>query len=98
MKSVSFYLVTDTHYLNNILEPGGEAFDKNMVTEQYFVKESGDIINAVFDKIIEDKETDIVILPGDLVKNGEKESHNGFIKSLYRLKEKGLCYNCRSRL
>lgn len=89
MKSVSFYLVTDTHYLNNILEPGGEAFDKNMVTEQYFVKESGDIINAVFDKIIEDKETDIVILPGDLVKNGEKESHNGFIKSLYRLKEKG---------
>lgn len=29
MKPVSFYLVTDTHYLNNILEPGGEAFEKN---------------------------------------------------------------------
>lgn len=40
MKPVSFYLVTDTHYLNNVLEPGGEAFEKNMVTEQYFVKES----------------------------------------------------------
>ena len=89
MNPVSFYLVTDTHYLNNILEPGGEAFEKNMVTEQFFVKESGDIIRSVFDKIIEDKETEIVILPGDLVKNGEKESHNGFIKSLYRLKEKG---------
>lgn len=89
MKPISFYLVTDTHYLNNILEPGGEAFEKNMVTEQYFVKESGDIISSVFNKIIQDKETDIVILPGDLVKNGEKESHNGFIKELYRLKEKG---------
>ncbi len=89
MKPVSFYLVTDTHYLNNILEPGGEAFEKNMVTEQFFVKESGAIISSTFDKIIEDKETDIVILPGDLVKNGEKESHNGFIKELYRLKNNG---------
>ena len=86
MKPVSFYLVTDTHYLNNVLEPGGEAFEKNMVTEQFFVKESGAIISSTFDKIIEDKETDIVILPGDLVKNGEKESHNGFIEELYRLK------------
>ena len=89
MKPISFYLVTDTHYLNNVLEPGGEAFEKNMITEQFFVKESGDIIRSVFDKIIEDKETDIVILPGDLVKNGEKESHNGFIKELYRLKDNG---------
>ena len=89
MKPVSFYLVTDTHYLNNKLEPGGEAFEKNMVTEQYFVKESGAIISATFDKIIQDKETDIVIIPGDLVKNGEKESHNGFIKELYRLKDSG---------
>ena len=71
MKSVNFYLVTDTHYLNNSLEPGGEAFEKNMITEQFFVKESGDIIKSVFDKIIEDKKTDIFILPGDLVKNGE---------------------------
>jgi 3',5'-cyclic AMP phosphodiesterase CpdA len=89
MKPVSFYLVTDTHYLNNVLEPGGEAFEKNMVTEQFFVKESGAIISSTFDKIIEDKETDIVILPGDLVKNGEKESHNGFLKELYRLKDNG---------
>ncbi|MBR5191308.1 MAG: hypothetical protein IKU66_01900 [Clostridia bacterium] len=79
MKPISFYLVTDTHYLNNILEPGGEAFEKNMVTEQFFVKESGAIISSTFDKIIEDKETDIVILPGDLVKNGEKIDLRGML-------------------
>ena len=72
-KNINFYLVTDTHYLNNVLEPGGEAFEKNMVTEQYFVKESHAIVSSTFDEIIQDKETDIVILPGDLVKNGEKE-------------------------
>lgn len=89
MKHISFYLVTDTHYFENKLGAGGESFEKNMVTEQYFVKESHAIVSSIFDKIIEDKETDIVIIPGDLVKNGEKESHNSFIKELYKLKENG---------
>lgn len=89
MKPISFYLVTDTHYFENKLGAGGEAFEKNMETEQYFVKESHAIVSATFDKIIEDKETDIVVIPGDLSKNGEKESHNSFIRELYRLKEKG---------
>ena len=89
MKPVSFYLVTDTHYFENELGVGGKAFEKNMVTEQYFVKESGDIVRSVFERIGEDKETDIVILPGDLTKNGEKESHKSFIRELYKLREKG---------
>ena len=72
MKPVSFYFVTDMHYLDIKLDPGGEAFEKNMVTEQYFVKESSAIISSTFDKIIQDTQTDIVIIPGDLVKNGEK--------------------------
>ena len=89
MKPIKFYLVTDTHYFENKLGAGGEAFEKNMLTEQYFVKESHAIVSSVFDKIIEDKETELIIIPGDLVKNGEKESHDSFINELYRLKENG---------
>lgn len=89
MKPVSFYLVTDTHYFENELGAGGPAFEKNMLTEQYFVKESSAIVKSVFERISEDKETDIVIIPGDLTKNGEKESHKSFIKELHRLKENG---------
>ena len=89
MKPISFYLVTDTHYFENKLGAGGKAFEKNMVTEQYFVKESHAIVSSTFEKIMEDKETDIVIIPGDLVKNGEKESHNSYVKELYKLKENG---------
>lgn len=89
MKPIKFYLVTDTHYFENKLGAGGEAFEKNMLTEQYFVKESHAIVSSVFDKIIEDKETELIIIPGDLVKNGEKESHKSFINELYRLKENG---------
>ena len=29
MKPINFYLVTDTHYFENKLGAGGEAFEKN---------------------------------------------------------------------
>ena len=89
MKPVKFYLVTDTHYFENELGAEGKAFEKNMETEQYFVRESSAIVKSTFARISEDKETDIVIIPGDLTKNGENESHKSFIKELYKLKESG---------
>lgn len=46
MKPVSFYLVTDTHYFENELGAEGKSFEKNMLTEQYFVKESSAIVKS----------------------------------------------------
>lgn len=89
MKSVNFYLVTDTHYFENSLGVEGKAFDDYMKREQYFMKESSAIITSTFDRIAQDNDTDIVIIPGDLSKNGEKESHKSFVKELYKLKERG---------
>ncbi len=89
MNPLKFYLVTDTHYFEESLGAEGKAFENYMRREQYFMKESGKIIKSVFGKIAEDKETDIVIIPGDLTKNGEKESHKSFLKQLYKLKESG---------
>lgn len=89
MKPVSFYLLTDTHYFENELGAEGKAFEDYMQTEQYFMKESSAIIKSVFTRIGDDKETDIVIIPGDLTKNGEKESHISFIKELNKLRESG---------
>lgn len=89
MKPISFYLLTDTHYFEKSLGAEGEAFDAYMQREQYFMKESSAIVKSVFDRIAADKETDIVIIPGDLTKNGEKKSHISFLKELYKLKESG---------
>ena len=75
MKPLKFYLLTDTHYFEPMLGAEGKAFENYMSREQYFMKESGAIVEAVFNKIAADKETDIVIIPGDLTKNGEKESY-----------------------
>ncbi|MBQ5591765.1 MAG: metallophosphoesterase [Clostridia bacterium] len=89
MNKVSFYLVTDTHYFERSLGAEGAAFENYTRCEQYFLRESSSIVSAVFDRIAQDQETDIIILPGDLSKNGEKESHKSFVKELYKLKEKG---------
>lgn len=89
MTPFKFYLVTDTHYFEPSLGAEGKAFDDYMKREQYFLKESSQIVKATFRKIAEDTETDIVIIPGDLSKNGEKESHLSFIKELYKLNKAG---------
>lgn len=89
MKPVSFYVVSDTHYFENSLGAEGKAYESYIKKEQFFMRESGPIIESVFKSIAEDKETDIVIIPGDLTKNGELESHKSFIRELYKLKESG---------
>ena len=89
MNPIKFYLLTDTHYFEKSLGAEGKAFENYMSREQYFMKESGTIVESVFNKIADDNDTDIVIIPGDLTKNGEKESHKSFIKQLYKLKESG---------
>lgn len=89
MKPFNFYLVTDTHYFEPSLGASGKAFDEYMKKEQYFMAESSDIIKAVFADIAADKETEYVIIPGDVSKNGEIESHKSFVKELYKLKDTG---------
>lgn len=89
MKNISFYLVTDTHYFEPSLGASGAAYNEYMKREQYFMAESSDIVKAVFAQMAEDKSIDTVIIPGDLSKNGEIESHKSFIKELNKLKEAG---------
>ena len=38
MKSINFYLVTDTHYFENNLGAGGEAFEKKYGNRTVFCK------------------------------------------------------------
>lgn len=89
MNPVKFYLLTDTHYFEPSLGASGKAFDEYMKCEQYFMAESSDIVKAVFAQLAEDKSVDTVIIPGDLSKDGEIESHKSFVKELYKLREAG---------
>lgn len=85
----SFFLVTDTHYFDSSFKRTGEAYEKRSVTDQKCVAETPAIIDAGFEQIAHDKETDVILIPGDLVYRGEYQSHIGFRERLYKLKEQG---------
>ena len=80
---LKFHLVTDTHYYNN------DALGHSNHTDQKTLNESGAIIDAAFEKIIEQTDTDIVLIAGDLSNNGERAGHDGFLQKLRQLKANG---------
>lgn len=88
-KPFSFFLVTDPHYFEASLGAEGEAYEEHSRTDQKCVAETGAIIDAGFKQIADDKETNVVLIPGDLVYRGEQASHEGFIKKLEYLEKNG---------
>ncbi|MDE6470228.1 MAG: metallophosphoesterase [Eubacterium sp.] len=88
-KPFSFFLVTDTHYYDSSFKRTGDAYEQRSRTDQKCVAETPAIIDAGFEQIAQDKDTDVILIPGDLVYRGEYQSHVGFRERLYRLAEQG---------
>lgn len=89
MEQLKFFLVTDTHYFDTCFKAEGKAYEERSRTDQKCVAETGAIIDAGFKKLAEDKDTDIILIPGDLVYRGEYQSHVGLREKFYQLKEQG---------
>lgn len=89
MKDLSFYLVTDTHYYDTSFKREGEAYEARSRTDQKCVAETPAIIDAGFEQLVKDTDTNIILIPGDLVYRGEYQSHVGFRERLYKLQENG---------
>lgn len=88
-KNFSFYLVTDTHYFDTSFKASGPAYERRSITDQKCVAETGAINDAGFEQIAKDKDTEVILIPGDLVYRGEYQSHIGFREKLYKLKSQG---------
>lgn len=89
MADLNFYQITDLHHYALELGTEGKAFEWICLSDQKCLAETGAIIDAYFDKIIEDKETNIVLITGDVTCNGAKESHFDLIPKLQRLQQAG---------
>ncbi len=89
MTPFKFYLLTDTHYFLNSLGASGKAYDEYMKTEAFYLNESQEINRTIFKKLKEDETVDTIIIPGDLSKDGEYESHLSLQKDLQELKNSG---------
>lgn len=89
MKDLKFYLISDPHYFASELGCSGEEYEDFMHYEQKCFAETQNICESVVDYLKNANEADIVLIAGDLIFNGEKKSHEGFLKLLYELKDSG---------
>ena len=82
-------VITDTHYLSEQLMDDGKAVDD-------YIQASGKNIKAtpaVLDKVLSDylkSDIEILLICGDITKDGEKQSHLDFVKKLKPLQDKGV--------
>lgn len=86
---ISFYIVTDLHYLSSSLTDYGEAFNKFISSGDGKQLEYIDEILNTFVNNIKNTTPDVLIISGDLTNNGEKKSHLELAKKLKSIKESG---------
>lgn len=85
-----FYQITDLHYYPaRELNVRGKAWEKRALYDQRCVAESEAIIDAVFAKLAGDRETEIVLVTGDVVCDGELAGHISLAEKLKKLKDAG---------
>ncbi|NDW19159.1 metallophosphoesterase [Dysgonomonas sp. 216] len=86
---VTIGIMSDMHYLSGKLTDGGNAH-KNY--ERIAGRNISDI-SAILDKTLADfydRKIDILLIPGDMTKDGEKQSHEEFILKLQPLIDAGV--------
>lgn len=82
-------VMTDMHYLSEQLMDGEYA------TQDYVFTSARDIIDmpALLDSVLTDmakSNIQVLLISGDIVKDGEKQSHLDFVKKLKPLQDKGI--------
>lgn len=82
-------VVSDTHYYSKKNGISGKAFFEENSRSTNLIKDSEEVLKAFFKQIADDKSSDIILISGDLTKNGEPESHKEFIELLHELKAGG---------
>ncbi len=89
MDKLKITVVSDTHYYSKKNGIDGKAFMQENSRSTNLIKDSEEVLKAFFKQIANDDTSDIVLISGDLTKNGEPESHKEFIELLNELKSKG---------
>ena len=81
-----FVFIADTHHFSRTLSDGGEAYAYRSESDQKCLEETGEIIDAAFEKILEDPPA-AVMIAGDLSDDGEYICHEEFREKLRELQK-----------
>ena len=74
-EEITFFIATDPHHLSKETYDFGKAFDWFLNSGDGKLLHYTDEILDAFIMEIEERKPDILIIPGDLTCNGERESH-----------------------
>lgn len=89
--AIKLTVISDTHHYSRTLGDSGRAYELRSGSDQKCLAETGEIIDAAFEKIA-GSDADAVLIAGDLSNDGERASHEEFREKLRKLKEKKPVY------
>ena len=89
-KAPKIILLSDTHVMApSLVVADGKAIEKYAASDMRMIRFSAEIFSTAIDKAIAAK-PDMVLITGDISKDGERQSHEWVAKQLYRLKKAGI--------
>lgn len=89
-EEITFFIATDPHHLSKETYDFGKAFDWFLNSGDGKLLHYTDEILDAFIMEIEERKPDILIIPGDLTCNGERESHMEMAEKLESIKKLGV--------
>ena len=82
VKTLKIAVLSDLHYMEpSLLKADGSAFQMYLMQDPKLLAESGAILQQIIRKLLAEK-PDLVLISGDLTKDGELISHKTLIKQL----------------
>ena len=84
--SLNITVITDTHYYSPETGTNGKAYENALMRSQKLLGGSRELLQAAFNKITEDKSSNIVLVAGDVINDGEEAAHIEFREMLRELK------------
>lgn len=88
IKPLKLNIISDIHYYSKQTGISGKAFEKENAKTPNDLLNCEEILTSLMDQLVKD-DCEIVLVSGDVTTKAEKEAHEGVIKLLRSLKERG---------
>lgn len=88
IKPLKINIISDIHYYSKETGISGKAFEKENAKTPNDLLNCEEILSSLMNQLAED-ECEIVLVSGDITTRAEREAHEGAVKLLRSLKEKG---------
>jgi 3',5'-cyclic AMP phosphodiesterase CpdA len=86
----NIFIMSDIHVMApELLVEKGAAFDNYIKNDPKLLQESGEVLEHVVDEVL-NRKPDLVLIPGDLTKDGEMVSHKLVVSILERIRTAGI--------